>query len=119
MTKKITLTIFTLIICCSEFAKSSSLENFDIETLKARCDLSISRADEYFENGLTNDSKGFLQLSRSSIEDCRTYSVKAGWKKVKTFVRVGTDLCKESSQTEIHEGICMLNLSKTIRSISF
>lgn len=122
--KRIVLgTLMTVLVSTSlAFAQQETVEegSLPVDTLRFRCEDGVARAEEYFENGQTEDEAGFLALSQAGLESCRLFAEKAGgWNKVAKFVSTGKDLCKQSSdqRSQLHQGLCVLKLSQTVRTI--
>lgn len=104
------------------FAQSKDIpeSSLPVDNLRVRCDQGVVRAEEYFENGQTNDQEGFLALSKAGLETCRLFAKKSGgWSGIASFISTGKRLCHQSSnqRSPLHQGACLLKLSQTVRAI--
>ncbi|MNL06498.1 hypothetical protein D3C87_1271340 [compost metagenome] len=123
--KKIVLGTLMAVLVSTSFAQAMSEttiseSSLPAETLRFRCDDGVVRAEEYFENGQTEDEVGFLSLSQAALQSCKLYAAKAGgFDEVAVFVSAGKKLCKQSSdqRSDLHHGLCILKVSQAVRVI--
>src|SRR5262245_39228777 len=117
---KFLMSVLILVSGSVAYAHDKDESSLSVDELRRRCDLGIGRAEEFFQNGQTNDQESFLILSEAALESCRLFAQKAGgWKKVTMFVSTGRSLCKQSSDQRsiLHHGTCLLKLGQTVRII--